>query len=118
MSRPRDLEPTALSVRQFGADGSFVFGWASVAHLDDVTARDTEDAIYQYVLTEKGLGRDAEYGRVVESFAVTPEKLQSMGLPPDAVPAGWWVGFKVTPETWAKVKPGVMKMLRVELEPQ
>ena len=36
---------------------------------------------------------------------VTPEKLEKMGLADDALPHGWWVGFKVNDDAqWERVK--------------
>ena len=41
------------------------------------------------------------------SFIVTPEKLQTMGLPEDAIPHGWWVGFQINDDKqWDDVKTG------------
>jgi Putative phage serine protease XkdF len=43
---------------------------------------------------------------MIESFIVTPEKRDAMGLP-DSVPSGWWVGYQVRdPEVWSKIKTG------------
>jgi len=43
---------------------------------------------------------------MIESFIVTPEKKQALGLP-DEMPVGWWVGYQVNdPDVWAKVKSG------------
>ena len=42
---------------------------------------------------------------MIESFVVTQEKKQALGLP--RAPTGWWVGFQVNdPELWSKVKSG------------
>jgi hypothetical protein len=43
---------------------------------------------------------------MIESFIVTPEKKEALGLP-DEMPVGWWVGYQVNdPETWEAVKSG------------
>lgn len=104
-------------------DKELMFGWGSVAvdkdgapvvdSQDDVLAFDVnslEDAVYAYV-EKSGQGRDMHEavgtGQLVESFMVTPEKLEKMGLAKDALPIGWWVGYKVTdPEAWKAVKAG------------
>ena len=81
-----------------------------------------ERSAYRYVLdSRKGGDMHARVGKgllsgwsepkhtadLVESFVVTPEKLQSLGLPGDALPLGWWVGFQVNDdEQWALVKDG------------
>jgi hypothetical protein len=104
-----------------------VFGWASVVekngkpivdHQDDYIPIDViEKAAYDYVRTSrKGGDMHRRAGDVphhvsdmVESFLVTEEKKQAMGLPTD-FPTGWWVGFQVNDEdTWQKVKSGERK---------
>jgi hypothetical protein len=105
-----------------------VFGWLSVAEIDGQTVTDlqedrvkideVEKAAYTYV-TESRVGGDmhervAKYADaprhtmdLIESFVVTPEKLEAMGLPPDALPLGWWGGFQVNDEQqWQDFKSG------------
>jgi len=106
-----------------------VFGWANVAfrttgeqiidhHGDMIDIEDLEDAAYQFMLDFRGAGEMHEgdvIGHVVESFIVTPEKLQALGLPQDALPLGWWIGFWIeSDEVWAKVKSGVYSMLSIQ----
>ena len=73
-----------------------------------------EKAGYEYVMKSRKGGdmhlRDnwepIQKSEMIESFIVTAEKREAMGLP-DSVPTGWWVGFQVQdPEVWAKVKSG------------
>ena len=46
-------------------------------------------------------------GQMIESFMVTPDKLEAMGLPPDALPQGHWVGFHIPDsDVFAKIKDG------------
>lgn len=102
-------------------DERLVFGWANVAlsvdgrpivdaHKDIIDPDVLEKAAYDYVLRFRDAGQmhsGGSVGRLVESFMVTPDKLVAMGLAPDAVPVGLWVGFKIDdPEVWAKVKSG------------
>jgi len=101
-----------------------VFGWASVVEVngqpvidrqgDWITPDEIEKAAYEYVVkSRKGGDQHQRQGDVpfhasdlIESFVVTPEKIEKMGLPEDT-PVGWWVGFKVNNEdTWQKVKKG------------
>jgi hypothetical protein len=43
---------------------------------------------------------------MIESFVMTPEKIEKMGMP-DSTPVGWWVGYKIHDEdAWQKVKKG------------
>lgn len=100
-----------------------VFGYATVTHLngepvvdlqgDYVPLDEIEKAAYTYVIESRKGGdmhrRDGDAplhtADLVESFVVTPEKLEKMGLPPDAIPHGWWVGFKVNDDAqWEMVK--------------
>lgn len=105
-----------------------VFGYATVTHVngqevvdlqgDYVPLDEIEKAAYTYVIDSRKGGdmhqRAGEKGEIplhtsdmIESFVVTPEKLEKMGLPADAVPHGWWVGFKVNDDAqWEKVKSG------------
>jgi hypothetical protein len=102
-----------------------VFGWCSVSKIDgeDVIDRqgdfvpvdEMENSAYDYVLHSRKGGdmhaRDGEHpihkSDMIESFVVTPEKLAKMGLPEDALPHGWWVGFKVNDrDLWEEVKTG------------
>jgi hypothetical protein len=90
-----------------------VFGFAMVTHIDgepvvdlqgDYTPlEEIEKAAYTYVIESRKGGdmhsRDGDKplhtSDLVESFVITPEKLTQMGLEENALPHGWWVGFKV-----------------------
>jgi len=102
-----------------------VFGFALVTHVDgepvidrqgDYTPlEEIEKSAYTYVIESRKGGdmhrRDGENplhtSDLIESFVITPEKLSTMGLAEDALPHGWWVGFKVNDEQqWDDVKTG------------
>ena len=92
-----------------------VFGYASMADVTDsqgdVISIDTlEKAAYDFVLHSRMGGEMHEVmgvATLVESIVFTPEKLAALGLAEDALPHGWWVGFKVhDTETWQKIKNG------------
>ena len=106
------------------ADKQQVFGWASVVEVngepvvdlqgDYISSDEMERAGYEYVMKSRRGGdmhlRDdwspVQKSDMIESFIVTEEKRDAMGLP-DSVPTGWWVGFQVQdPEVWSKVKSG------------
>jgi hypothetical protein len=114
-------------ISKMDTDKRQVFGWASVIEVDGKPVVDLQDdildietiekAAYNYVISSrKGGHQHARNGDepvhvsdLVESFVITPEKREKMGLP-DTVPTGWWVGFKVNDdEVWAKVKKGLLK---------
>lgn len=102
-----------------------VFGWASIVKMDGKTVVDRqgdlidedemEKSAYEYVIKSRKGGdqhRRTDDGQpfhasdMIESFVVTDEKKQRLGLP-ESMPTGWWVGFKVNDdETWRKVKNG------------
>jgi len=105
------------------------FGWAYVAkqrdgtqvldhsgeYVDDVTV--LEDAMYEYVETSRETNdmHDGPItGHLVESFVVTPDKLEAMGLQKDALPAGVWVGFRLEPEAFDKVRSGERRAFSIE----
>jgi hypothetical protein len=101
-----------------------VFGWASIVEVDGqpvvdrqgdwISPEEIEKAAYQYVLNSRKAGhqhkRDGDQpfhaGDMIESFVMTPEKVEKMGLP-DSTPIGWWVGYKIhDDDAWQKVKKG------------
>jgi hypothetical protein len=102
-----------------------VFGFCTVTHVngepvidrqgDYVPLEEIEKAAYTYVVESRKGGdmhqRNGEHplhtSDMIESVIITPEKLESWGLDKDAMPYGWWVGFKVNDdEQWEKVKKG------------
>lgn len=105
------------------------FGWASVAKRagaaeplvdrqgDVLDVGSLEDAMYAYV-AERGTGGEMHQrvgvAKLVESFVVTPAKLDAMGVTKDALPTGVWVGFRVDdPATWERVKDGTLSMFSI-----
>jgi len=100
-----------------------VFGFCTVTHLngeavidrqgDYIPLDEIEKSAYTYVINSRKGGdmhaRDGESplhtSDMIESFVITPEKLEKMGLADDALPHGWWVGFKVNDDAqWERVK--------------
>lgn len=111
-------------ISKMDTDKRQVFGWASIVEVngepvvdlqgDVMTIEEIEKAAYNYVRSSRKGGnqhrRDGaepvHVSDMIESFIVTEEKKQQMGLPADT-PTGWWVGFQVNDdETWAQVKNG------------
>lgn len=114
-------------VSKMNTDKQQVFGWASIIEMNgepvidlqgDVMTIDTiEKAAYQYVHGSRKGGRQHErngeeplhVSDMIESFVLTPEKKEKMGLPDDT-PTGWWVGFQVNDlDTWQQYKDGRLK---------
>lgn len=119
---------TPVQVLKFDDDRHLVFGWANVAisksgtqvtdsHDHQIDPSELEHAAYQFNLSYREMDEmhtEPVTGRLVESFFVTPEKLEKMGLPADALPQGWWVGFHVDDEeVWQKIKKGDYRMFSI-----
>ncbi len=102
-------------------------GWAYIASTPDggVVVYNTGDVVDDPVELEKAayrFVRDARRGGemhqtqdgvpiqvadMVESFVTTPDKIMKMGIDPNGVPVGWWVGWKVNDnKVWDKVMDG------------
>lgn len=107
-----------------------VFGWASLStvngepvvdrQMDFIPIEETEKSAYTYVKesrkggdmhkrVKKGLTSNWDEplhtSDLIESMVFTKEKIAKMGLPEDALPEGWWVGFQVNDdEQWQLVK--------------
>jgi len=118
-----------VRVVKISEEQQLVFGWANVAirkdgeqvtdsHDDQIDPEDLELAAYMFTLQFREMNEvhtEVSKGRLVESFAVTPQKLEAMGLAKDALPQGWWVGFYVDDaDVWEKVKKGEYSMFSIE----
>ena len=86
---------------------------------DRVALSELERAAYDFTLTS-GLADidhdEVTHGRLVESFVVTDEKLEAMGVPEDArasVSKGWWLGFHVDDATMDRVETGELSMFSI-----
>lgn len=117
-----------VDIAKTDAPERIVFGWASVAQRTDGTAvvdseghrialAELERAAYGHVEAFRAAGVDHQgeaVGTLVESMVFTPEKLAKMGLPADALPGGWWVGYRVDPATFARVTAGELRALSIQ----
>lgn len=122
-----------FTIQKRDDEQQLVFGWASVAIdkngvviedrqgdlIDD--PNEIEKAAYGFVLHSRDGGEmhvRKGVSTLVESFAVTPEKLRAMGFSEESlseVPqAAWWTGWKVhDKEVWKGVKEGKYPMFSV-----
>jgi hypothetical protein len=110
-------------ISKMDTDKRQVFGFCTVTHVngepvvdlqgDYVPLEEIEKAAYSYVVDSRKGGdmheRDGEQplhtSDMIESVIITPEKLKQWGLAEDAMPYGWWVGFKVNDDAqWEKVR--------------
>jgi len=121
-----------FSVRKFDDAKNLVYGFASIiehdgqpivdAQGDIIELPELEDAAVDFMLHHRATGvmhKGDEVGAVVESFVSSPAKGEAMGLPPavaKSLPTGYWIGVKVTPDVFAKVKTGELSMFSIEGE--
>lgn len=118
-----------VRIAKLDTERQMVFGWANVcvrmsgdtivdSHDDTIEGEDLETAAYDFNLRFREMGEDHEgvaKGRLIESFFVTPEKLVKMGLKKNALPVGWWIGFKVDDrKAWDRVKKGDHRMFSIQ----
>lgn len=126
---PEDRWHKVEKVLKFDTERQYVFGWASVAIAKDgsqvedlqgdlIDVEDLEEAAYQFVLQHRESGvmhKGEAVGHLIESFMVTPEKLEAMGLTGNELPQGLWVGFHVPDaEVFAKVRSGDYAMFSIQ----
>jgi hypothetical protein len=111
-----------VTISKNDPEKQYVFGWANVSkidgelvvdsHNDTIDLAELENAAYQFALNFNSeaageMHKGEAKGRLIESFMVTPEKLEKMGLPNNALPSGWWIGIHITDtELFEKVKSG------------
>lgn len=122
-------QPHNLSVMKSDDDRRQVFGWANVAvrvdgrqivdwQQDAIDPEELERAAYEYVAnfgTAGEMHKRGGVGRLIESIVFTKEKAAALGIPQDALPEGWWVGFQITDdEVWEKIKNGQYAMFSIE----
>jgi hypothetical protein len=114
-------------ISKIDTDKRTVFGWCSLSKVDgqdvvdlqgdSIDIDEVEKSAYTYVLESrkggdmhKRVSKGSEVHHtadLIESFVVTPEKLEQMGLASNALPLGWWIGMKVNDdEQWGEVKAG------------
>jgi hypothetical protein len=106
-----------------------LFGWASIAVKKDgrpmldlqgdvIEIADLEEAFYAYVKESGELNfvhRDDCRASLIEAIVFTPEKLAVLGLAPDALPLGAWVGFELDDtEEYQRVKESEYFMFSIE----
>jgi cation transport regulator ChaB len=116
-------------VLKFDTERQYVFGWASVAitkegqQVEDlqgdlIDVDDLEQAAYDFARDYRSTGvmhQGDVVGQMIESFMVTPAKLEAMGLPPDALPQGHWVGFHIPDAAvFGKIKDGTYSAFSIQ----
>jgi hypothetical protein len=117
------------TVVKVDSDRRLVFGWANIAvtksgevvvdsHNEQIHPDELENAAYNFVLGFRDMNADHTapvLGQLVESMMFNAEKCVALGLNPDAVDTGWWVGFYVEDdEAWEKIKKNEYSMFSIE----
>ena len=117
-----------FAIAKMDADQRLVFGWAMISKTkdgalvtdlqgDQIEPEDLEKAAYEFVLNKRAAGEmhtgDAQ-GQLVESIVFTPEKMAKMGIPDGVLPCAHWVGFKLAPALFDKVKAGTRLMFSIQ----
>lgn len=117
-----------FEIAKVDAAQQMVFGYANVSMKrdgalltdlqgDQIAPDALELGAYDFVLNSRASGAMHEggvVGQLVESVVFTPEKLEKMGFAKDAIPASWWVGFKLDAPTFAKVQSGAYRMFSIQ----
>lgn len=117
-----------IPIEKIDEEERLVFGWANVPHPvdksedpkidlqdDQIWLVDLEKAAYEYVeFSREGdeMHTETVKAQLVESMVFTPEKMEKMGVEWEGA-YGWWVGYRVEPDTFEKIKSGKYKMLSI-----
>lgn len=116
-----------FDVAKSDEDQCLVFGWANIVEKDGAVVTDRqgdqidigelERAVYDYALFKRTAGemheRTSGVGQMVESVVMTVEKQKAMGLAEGSTPLGWWVGFKLEADVFAKIKDKTYSMFSI-----
>lgn len=116
-----------FEVMKTDEDQNLVFGWANIVEKDgtvvtdkqgdQIDIADLERAVYDYALFKREAGemheRTTGVGQMVESLVMTVEKQKALGIPEGSTPLGWFVGFKLATDVFAKVKDGTYPMFSI-----
>jgi hypothetical protein len=117
-----------FKITKLDDEKQLVFGFASVIvdasgeplvdRQDDVIEPDElEKAAYAFMLRHGDGGEMHErtgVARIVESFVVTPEKLEKMGVAPGSIPCAWWIGMRIDDvDVWQRVKKGELRAFSI-----
>lgn len=131
--------PATANIAKLDEPRGLVYGWASVVATADgalvedhqgdlIEPEELEKAAVDFMLHHRATGEmhaGDTVGQVVESFVSTPDKNVAMlvagGMDAalakrtaDAMPVGLWIGVKVPPATFAKVKDGTFRMFSIQ----
>jgi hypothetical protein len=114
---------TEFAIAKTDEAQGLVYGWANIIATADgqliedsqgdlIEPAELEKAAVDFMLHHRATGEMHEgdaVGSVIEAFVSSPDKLRAMGFPDEVAkvaPHGLWIGVKVPPLTFAKVKSG------------
>lgn len=97
---------------------------------DSIPPEELEKGAYDYVIESREADEMHEgppVGQLIESIVFTPDKLEKFATDPVSgeinrgdlevlkrlFPTRWWVGYKLDPASFAKVKSGQFKMFSI-----
>lgn len=113
-----------ININKQEEEKRLIFGWASVieengspivdSQGDIISESELEKAFYEFVGASRKAGEmhvSKDAGELVEMMVFTKEKQEALGI--DLGKVGAWVGFKLSPEVFAKVKSGEYKMMSI-----
>lgn len=121
-----------FNIAKLDAAEHLVFGWASVSIADGsgelvmdsqgdmIEPAELEKAAYAFAETGgafNALHQGEDVGRLVESLAVTPQKLEAMGFPAEVAKSmgvRYWVGARLRPDVFDRVQKGELTMFSIE----
>jgi len=107
-----------------------VYGWFSVAttkdgkvlvdrHGDVIAVEDLEKAAGEFLKEYRAGGEEHAGGapnKLIASIVLTSEIQKAMGIPEGTLPEGWFGGFEISEEAFAKVAKGELLMFSIEGE--
>lgn len=119
-----------IDITKHDVERQQIFGWANVSmangelvvdsHGDTISLEELENAAYAFNLNFHNasvgeMHKGEAKGRLIESFVVTPEKLEKLGLDKNALPHGWWVGMYLEDkDLFEKVKSGEYRAMSIQ----
>lgn len=115
-----------FEIRKSDEDEQLIFGWASIVQKGDyliidkqgdaILPDELERAAYDYMLEARDHGDTHKIigtGKCIESCVFTLEKQKALGIVVKGEDGqqivGWWVGYKVGDDVWARHKSGELK---------
>ncbi len=107
-----------------------VYGWFSVAKTkegktlidrqgDAIEVPDLEDAASEFLKEYRQGGENHEGGapnKLIASIVLTKELQDAMGIPAGTLPEGWFGGFEIGDDAFAKIANGELLMFSIEGE--